>query len=84
MEKIMYLSVCLFDSSTDCLSVCLSVFLSVHLIGYLSFCHSMYLVSSDLITSKRSTGLSKILATSRATFPCPSITAVSALKSGSS
>ena len=36
------------------------------------------------VTSNSSIGLSRILATSRATFPCPSMTAVSALKSGSS
>jgi len=36
------------------------------------------------ITSNSSIGLSRILATSRATFPCPSMTAASVLKSGSS
>ena len=44
----MHLSVCQFDCSTDCLeclSAGLSVFLSVHLIGYLSFCHSVCVLS---------------------------------------
>ena len=48
MEKIMYPSVCLFDRnarSTHCLSAGLSVFLSEHLIGYLSFCHSVRVFS---------------------------------------
>lgn len=75
-----YLSV----SLTVQLIVCLSAGLYIWLAIYLFVTLSVYLVSSELITSKRSTGLSKILATSRATFPCPSITAVSALKSGSS
>ena len=40
-----YLSVSLTVQLIVCLSAGLSVFLSVHLIGYLSFCHSVCVLS---------------------------------------